>query len=104
MPADVFATFINIVGVVVGIIFVAFAIKNGRALTNVLPRNYTNWMITGSVIFAIGFITDLVGLFVENLPIIDVIHHLSLIVAGVIFIITSINLTDELRPKSQPTQ
>lgn len=80
-------TFFEILGALVGIVFVYVNIKAGKSLMGSFFKKYYLWMTVGAVFLFLGFTTDVIGRWI-GVPedITDAVHHIELLVFGVIFI------------------
>lgn len=77
----------EILGAIVGIVFVYINIKASRSLTGSFFKKYYRWMTLGAIFLFLGFTTDVVGgWFGVSENITEVLHHVELLIFGVIFI------------------
>lgn len=80
-------TLLDVLGAIVGIVFVYVNIKASRSLTGSFFKKYYRWMTLGAVFLFLGFTTDIVGgWFGVSGDISEVIHHMELLAFGAIFI------------------
>ena len=92
---DIFSFTVNIIGIIFGLIFVGLNIKARRSLVGSFFKNYYRWMIIGAIVFAFGFFTEFAELIGIDRSIAEGIHHLLLMIAGIIFVFTSLTLPKE---------
>ncbi|MBI4691920.1 MAG: hypothetical protein HY773_00530 [Candidatus Terrybacteria bacterium] len=86
---------INLLGIVSGFLFTVLIIKDRVSLSSKLPKSYFTWMTIGAIVFTLGFVFDLVGYLIgEDL---NSIHHLALIIAGMIFIFYNMTFLQEMK-------
>jgi hypothetical protein len=91
----IFSLTVNIIGIIFGLIFVGLNIKARRSLIDSFFKNYYRWMIIGAVVFTFGFFTEFAEFFGVNKGISEGFHHSLLVVAGIVFVLTSLALPKE---------
>ena len=91
----IFSFVVNIIGIIFGLVFIGLNIKAGRSLVGSFFKNYYRWMVVGALIFTLGFSAEFIKFFGVTENIADGIHHLLLMIAVIIFVITSLTLPKE---------
>lgn len=86
---------VDLLGVVLGIVFVFLSVRASRTLVGSAFRRYHYWMVAGAIVFTSSFIVDLIGTVTSNMDSFDSMHHILMLVAVVIFIITNLSLPRE---------
>ncbi|MDD4931795.1 MAG: hypothetical protein PHG66_06665 [Candidatus Colwellbacteria bacterium] len=83
-------TVFEIVGMLTAVVFILVNLKESRSLTGSFFKGYYRWIIVGAIFMFLGFTTDITGEWLGmSESVIDPLHHLELILFGVIFIYAS---------------
>ncbi len=86
---------VDILGIVLGIIFLVLYARASQSLVGSFFKRYHYWMMIGAALFALAFLTDFIGVVDGEIMIFDVLHHLILLAAAIIFIVTNLQLPKE---------
>lgn len=96
---------INIAGLIAGLIFIFLNLKASRTLLGSFFKNYYRSMITASILFSLGWITEFLPI---NFTSAESWHHIFLLTAGVLFVINSLYMPNEagklMKPGEQKIQ
>lgn len=93
---EILENIIDGLGVVLGLAFIYFTVKPRKSLIGSFFKKFYGRMTIGSIFFTLGFVTDLNIYFGFNESIVEIIHHISLLVAALIFVIISVSLPKEI--------
>ncbi len=85
----------NIAGAVAGLIFLFLSVKAGRSLTGSFFKRSYNRLAIGAVAFTVSFLIEIATFYGLNDDVADPIHHILLLITGVIFIFVSLAFTKE---------
>jgi len=87
---------INIAGLITGLTFIFLNLKASKTLIGSFFKNYYRSMMTASILFSLGWVTEfLPELNLTSLEISEVLHHSFLLVAGILFVISSLYMPKE---------
>jgi hypothetical protein len=87
---------LEILGALVGVVFIYVNAKNSRSLTGSFFKKYYKLVIVGSIFLVLGFTTDITGDWLGmSEDLIGPLHHLELLIFGIIFVYAAKVLPEE---------
>ena len=93
---EILENIIDGLGVILGLAFIYFTVRPRKSLIGSFFKKFYGRMMIGSIFFTLGFVTDLNVHLGLNEAIIEIIHHISLLIAALIFVIMSVSLPKEI--------
>ncbi|MHB9019417.1 MAG: hypothetical protein ACYC3G_00870 [Minisyncoccota bacterium] len=98
-------TIINIAGLIAGSVFIFLNYKANKTLLGSFFKKYYQSMLIASIFFSLGWITE----FMPDLNLIsfetaEIWHHIFLLVAGIMFVETSLYMPKEADKLMKPQE
>jgi Rad3-related DNA helicase len=86
---------IDIVGIVLGLIFLALSLRASRSLVGSAFKRYHYWMMVGATLVSLSFVANMIGEVIGQEETLETVHHIIMLISIVIFIITDLQLPKE---------
>jgi Rad3-related DNA helicase len=86
---------IDIIGVVLGLLFLALSLRASRSLVGSVFKRYHYWMMIGATLVSLSFVANMIGEVLGQEEILETVHHVIMLISIVIFIITDLQLPKE---------
>lgn len=83
------------IGVFVGLLFMYLYARVSHTLVGSAFKRYHEWMTVGTGLFMLAFIVDYANIVSAGIPWLDFIHNVLLVVAVVVFTMTTFSLPRE---------
>lgn len=96
MIIDPYLLVINVIGLMIGFVFIIVNVSASRLLTDPALKDYFRWITLAVILFIISFATDFLIFFIDS-NIVQAIHHLLIILFLFIFVVASFNLLQEMK-------
>lgn len=91
-----FDQIVDIIGIVFGITFLFLYGRASRTLVGSFFKYYHYWMMIGAGFFTAAFLIDYFAVIGGDIVSLDILHHLILLAAAVIFIVVNLRFPREV--------
>ena len=92
---------INIAGLIAGLVFIFLNLKASRTLLGSFFKNHYRSMMLASILFSLGWVTEFLPADMINT---DILHHILLLTAGILFVISSVYMPKEADKLMKPQE
>ena len=96
---------INIAGLIAGLLFIFLNLTASKTLLGSFFKNHYRSMMTASILFSLGWVTEFLPEFnLTSLEVSEVLHHAFLLIAGILFVISSLYMPKEADKLMKPQE
>lgn len=95
---------INIVGLITGLLFIFLNYKASKTLLGSFFKKYYQSMLIASLFFFLGWMTEFIPSLKISSETAEVWHHIFLLIAGIMFVATSLYMPKEADKLMKPQE
>ena len=87
---------IDLLGIIIGFVFAFIGFGVVKRITDEALKSFFRWMGAGVALATLSFVSDLVGE-IFNIGFAEIFHHILMLLTLFIFVLASINLSQEVK-------